>query len=109
MSRQRIELVAAELALPWRGYEPCQRSFADTAEQVVRFRIVVAGLKIAIVLDRQRGATSRRKNTGAGMPDPAGTRSVKGLREDLANITLHPLVEDLRQEAADAPTAPNVP
>src|SRR5258705_3776920 len=98
--RQRIELVAAELALSGRGHELEQRRLADIAEQVVGLHVMVAGVKIAIMFDRQRVTASRRKNAGAGLPDPVGEGGVEGLYKDLSDIAPNPFVKDLDQEVA---------
>ena len=73
----------------------------DVAEEVLRFDEVVAGVEVAVVLERDGVAAGLGEDAHAGgEPHPRRERGVEGLDEDGADVAGDPLVEHGDEEAA---------
>jgi len=61
---------------------------------------MIAGIEIPVVLQGEGLSARRLKDAEAGPAKPIGQGGIECLNEDLADIPVHPLVEDGRQETA---------
>ena len=101
VSGERILLVPSEFPLLVRGYEFDHGCLQDVSQVVIRFYKVVAGIKIPGVLQRHPQAARRPEDADSSCPvKPARQSSIEIENKSLSDISLHPLVEDLDQEAA---------
>ena len=74
----------------------------DISQLVVGINKVVAGVHIAVVLDRQRRAALGRKDAERlRHAVPRLQRNIEDLHIDAAYILYHPIVKDLLQEFAE--------
>ncbi len=98
---QRLLLGLPERALLLGAHEVADGGLEDVAEQVARIDEVVAGVDVAVVLERHPLAAGRLEDAETrGAANVGGEHAVKGLHEHLADVAAHPLVEDCVQEAA---------
>jgi hypothetical protein len=73
-----------------------------STDPVLRADEVVAGVHVAVVLQRHRTAAGLGVDADAqiGHVEPVGQGGVEHLHEDLADVAPHPLVEHVDQEPA---------
>ena len=70
------------------------------AQEVVGLHEVIAGIEVAGVLERERVATGLAVHAKARrLADPVRQGDVEHLDVDLADVTAHPLLEDVDQKA----------
>ena len=77
---------------------------ADVAEEIAGLDEVVARVEVAVVLERDRVAARLGEDAhGRRQVAPGGERGVEHLHEHRADVTAHPLVEDVDEESTPAP------
>ena len=72
----------------------------DVAELVLRLDEVIAGVEVAVVLQRRAVAAGGRVDAEQVAAEEGFQRDVEELHVDLAHVVAHPLLEDVDQEAA---------
>ena len=72
----------------------------NIAQPVTRFDEMIAGVKIAIVLQRRAEAADRRVDTQQMAAEIGLQCHIEELDEDPTYVTAHPLFEDVDQKAA---------
>lgn len=101
ITRQRVRFIEAKPPLCRRADHPTQRIVHDVAKTVLRIDEVVAGIHVAVALDRERGATSGAKNAQTRFhAEPGFKRYVEYLDEYTANVSTPPLIEDIAEKLA---------
>jgi hypothetical protein len=97
---QRISLLVSELALFRRGDELLQVSLVNVTEPKARFDEMIAGVKIAVVLQRRAVTARRRVNAQQMAAEIRLKRHLEELNINAAYVMTYPLLEDIHQEAA---------
>jgi hypothetical protein len=96
---KRSPLVLSELSLLVRDNEFDQGRLEDVSQEVLGLHEVVAGIEIAVVLERHALTAYRAEDADRSChPEPARQRPVEIENERFSDIPLDPLIKDHRQE-----------
>ena len=78
-----------------------ERRVLDVAEQVIGFDVVITGVHVAVVLERERTAAGRRHDAEVVLPEPTAESDIEGRHIHVADVALHPFIEDTDQELSE--------
>jgi hypothetical protein len=97
---KRIALVVSELALFGRGYKLQHVGLVNIAEPITRLDEVIAGVKVAIMLQRRAVAASRCMDAKQMPAEISLERHVEELNVNTAHVVTHPLLKDIHEKPA---------
>ena len=103
--REEIAFVVAKLALLGRCHHFQKSALMDVAQQVFRFDEMVAGVEIAVILQRRAVSASRGVDAQQMAAKECLKRDIEQLNKHLAHIVTNPLLKNIDEKLSVLPAA----
>ena len=103
--REQIAFVIAKLALLWRCHHLQKGALVNIAEQVFRLDEMIAGIKVAVVLQCRAVSAGWSVDAQQVAAEESFERHIEQLNKHFAHVMPNPLLENVHEELAVLPAA----